>query len=473
MEDKIMKLFDFKKLFVVIFAALITMSVAVGCGGDDDSHTPDNTPEKPSNNTDDNHNQDSYSDQNKEPDISEEEPILEETHFTIVFNSDGGSDVSTQIVIQNAKIEKPADPKKDGFSFVAWNNGETEYDFDTPVTANITLTAIWQKDVVTVTSVILDKETIDITIGQSKTLTLVVEPNNATYESISWFSDNPTVVSVNEKGTIKALTPGQATITVCIGEKCAKCIVTTRNIIIPEGCIAGAFSVSDDKMIAFSSGNLQYKASTQTWRFASSQTDVIGYDNRYISRSYDGWIDLFGWGTGDNPANFSTNKNNYSEFYDWGRNIEDGNTWYTLSTEEWRYLLEIRTNAKEKIGVASVNGTNGLILLPDNFNIPSDLTFNCGVASQSGSTYFKTVNEYSAEQWAMMESVGAVFLPTASQRKGDMISYVGDKGAYWTSTPIGLYGARELYFISDVISSPIYHSTGRYYGFSVRLVRTL
>ncbi len=72
-----------------------------------------------------------------------------------------------------------------------------------------------------------------------------------------------------------------------------------------EGSLVGKFSVSSSKQVSFSKGNLQYQASTNTWRFAESQTDYIGAANKNISATYDGWIDLFGWGTSgyDNTAN--------------------------------------------------------------------------------------------------------------------------------------------------------------------------
>lgn len=69
------------------------------------------------------------------------------------------------------------------------------------------------------------------------------------------------------------------------------------------------FSVAPGRQVFFSPGNLQYNAAagthqcaegtTQpgTWRFAEHQWDYIGSDNTNISASYNGWIDLFGWGT--------------------------------------------------------------------------------------------------------------------------------------------------------------------------------
>ena len=60
----------------------------------------------------------------------------------------------------------------------------------------------------------------------------------------------------------------------------------------------------------FSQGNLQYQASTNTWKFADNQYDYVGSTNSNISSFYSGWIDLFGWGTsGYHDANDPYNVN--------------------------------------------------------------------------------------------------------------------------------------------------------------------
>ena len=62
--------------------------------------------------------------------------------------------------------------------------------------------------------------------------------------------------------------------------------------------VTSSFFVSPTKRVVFSPGNLQYNASTDTWRFALHQWEYIGETNKNIlSKTYDGWIDLFGWGT--------------------------------------------------------------------------------------------------------------------------------------------------------------------------------
>ena len=75
---------------------------------------------------------------------------------------------------------------------------------------------------------------------------------------------------------------------------------------------------------------------------------------------------MFGWGTGNNPTNKSSNYDDYPTFVDWGVNkigSDAPNTWRSLTKEEWAYIILGRYNAEELKGVAQVNGVNGLILL--------------------------------------------------------------------------------------------------------------
>ncbi|MBQ8056670.1 MAG: hypothetical protein IJ270_07670 [Paludibacteraceae bacterium] len=230
-----------------------------------------------------------------------------------------------------------------------------------------------------------------------------------------------------------------------------------------RGFLPGVFSVSDSTKVQFSQGNLQYQASTDTWRFAEHQYDMVGIgygltddeedcyvggtvlnsDNREISPKYNGWIDLFGWGTGDNPTKVSTNYEDYSIFEDWGDNeISNGgnvsDAWFTLSYDEWDYLLNDRPNASSKKGVAMVNGVNGLVLLPDDCNL------------QIGANY-------NSSEWKKMEEAGAVFLPAAGYRdfgnNGIYVDDCGEIGYYWTYNydyTEGSYTSEEFWFIESV-----------------------
>ena len=64
--------------------------------------------------------------------------------FTVTFDSDGGSAVAAVTVKSGEKAAKPTDPAKDGYTFKGWLLGDAEYNFDTPVTGDITLKAKWE-----------------------------------------------------------------------------------------------------------------------------------------------------------------------------------------------------------------------------------------------------------------------------------------------------------------------------------------
>ncbi len=235
----------------------------------------------------------------------------------------------------------------------------------------------------------------------------------------------------------------------------------------PQGAINRLFSVSDSEQVYFSKGNLQYQASTDTWRFAENQWDCIGKDNSNISPSYSGWIDLFGWGTGDNPANSSTNSGDYVVFNDWGSNkISNGGgmTWRTLTIGEWAYVFDKRnTTSGIRYAKAQVDGVNGVILLPDDWSGAYNLkNTNEYDASFSG-------NQISATDWiSKLEANEAVFLPAAGWRGVTGVYDVGSGGGYWSATYDGSDRAYGVGFYDSYLSAGYWYY--REDGRSVRLV---
>ena len=208
----------------------------------------------------------------------------------------------------------------------------------------------------------------------------------------------------------------------------------------PHDALAGRFSInSDGDVVAFSPGNLRYNAATQLWSFAPAQNAIVGADNANISDSYDGDIDLFGWGTsgynGVMPYLTDDNDNIYAPIgkditgtnYDWG--LFNKAPWRTMTAAEWEYLLSTRENAAAKNGNATVDEVPGLVLLPDEWTLPEGLTFTAQPLDY-------TTNTYTAGQWAEMEAAGAVFLPAAARRQvKDIYNITSNRrGYYWTSS---------------------------------------
>ncbi len=247
---------------------------------------------------------------------------------------------------------------------------------------------------------------------------------------------------------------------------------------INEGTLPGVFTVSSDKKVRFSKGNLQYQPSTRTWRFAEQQWETIGVVNdiyqtqrqrtgfsmsQYMDFdivptslcpnkiNHELWLDLFWFG--------SSGKNNFypeekcdevkmikpdkDTDYDWGRYcsiINGGNKaglWRTLTAEEWNYLFNERANAKKLFGFIILEGIKGLVLLPDNYiNVINDEELyptRDSSLSKKGNNYynknknnFDSAKEVSLANWVKMQEAGAIFLPNVELWLVEEIRYEGD-----------------------------------------------
>ena len=296
----------------------------------------------------------------------------------------------------------------------------------------------------------------------------------------------------------------------------ALCCMMTASAI--PGALTGKFSTNSTgtKAIQFSQGNLQYQASTDTWQFAEKQYDVIGKDNEKISETYNGWIDLFGFGTsGYNdryPYMTSEDPQAYgagakmsitSTEYDWGVHnaiSNGGNTkgkWRTLDNEIYG-IIDKRPNAAKLFGFGSVNEINGLILLPDGWTDPDGLpafkpALENGLAkTEYGYLYENPNNDnfshntYTEQEWNnIMQANGAVFLPVTGYRLATTCKGVSEEGkiemgGYWTTQYPGWttdsYVAEFNSFAIGSLALGNAYSDGTpgnnfHYGYAVRLIK--
>jgi hypothetical protein len=294
----------------------------------------------------------------------------------------------------------------------------------------------------------------------------------------------------------------------------------------------GVFTVADGRRVRFAPGNLQYQASTGTWRFAQHQYDAIGnaagnsvFDDSRSTQA--AWIDLFGWGTSGwenrdsnegkdtiiyyRPYDYMGNivgssaygygprhKEGYVYTYtfslvgdyensDWGvynAISNGGNTagqWRTLTGgtgKEWEYLMKTR-GASTVSGVsnarylkAKVNNINGYIIFPDDFILPEgiDIT-NSQINISSYLAWTNVSSSLTSADWMKMEVAGAIFLPCTGYRSysSNNPSFTADNGYYWSSS---YYNAQNAYNIQMGGGSPMFDAnSAKRIGCSVRLVR--
>ena len=74
----------------------------------------------------------------------QKDPVSSE--YTVTFDSNGGSSVASQSIVDGGTATKPRNPTKIGYTFIGWYYGNTLYNFNTPVSCNITLVAHYQNN---------------------------------------------------------------------------------------------------------------------------------------------------------------------------------------------------------------------------------------------------------------------------------------------------------------------------------------
>ena len=257
--------------------------------------------------------------------------------------------------------------------------------------------------------------------------------------------------------------------------------------------LPGVFTVGKNKQIQFSPGLLQYRASTDTWRFAQSQLDFIGEDNLKASPTYSGWIDLFGYGCSgyDNkyPWQSSRNLEDYAPTfddgitgteYDWGIHcqIQNGGpkgSWRLTTCDDWYYLLSCRENAKNLATLVYIDTIKGLLLLPDGWENTLNLNLYFPENDVStGEEGLQDKNHLSKAQWKKLEKTGAVLLPYPGSRQHEGIAVVYQPSTktatYWCST--SLYEGASPWILWETPDRAVCHAYSvKSQGCPIRLVK--
>ena len=117
---------------------------------------------------------------------------------TVTFQSEGGSEVASQIRA-NTPADQPADPTKEGYTFIGWYKGEEKWNFADAVTEAMTLTAKWQLNRYTITLKPENGgEDIVITQNYSTAITAPANPTKTGYTFAGWDRESPTTMPAED-----------------------------------------------------------------------------------------------------------------------------------------------------------------------------------------------------------------------------------------------------------------------------------
>ena len=114
------------------------------------------------------------------------------TKYVVTFDTDGGSAITKKMVEEGKSVVRPNNPTKSGYSFKEWQLDRKTYNFNTKVTKDIILKAIWEKLVFY--KVVFDSDggtkVNDLEVGRNKTVAKPNDPTKSGYKFVGWYLGN-------------------------------------------------------------------------------------------------------------------------------------------------------------------------------------------------------------------------------------------------------------------------------------------
>ena len=270
--------------------------------------------------------------------------------------------------------------------------------------------------------------------------------------------------------------------------------------IVYDNLASKTFKVAADKSVRFTPGNLQYigsKAGKEHWQLAPTQYSYLGTANAKPANAdagatFNGDVDLFGWGEvaapfkgstvnseylgtevpgGNTPLpaanDWATKFNNGTKLYiDYAKDVEysAAGSYITLSKDQWVYLFANQQFALCQVTLSNGSKVNGVAVAPSGVDAATMTGYGFAVlGAGSGSSRF-TDNPIDQD---VIDSNGLLFLPAAGFRSGASVGGVGAYGYYWSTTSSSETNAYNVYFHGSYFNSA--SSSNRFNGFSVRL----
>ena len=197
-------------------------------------------------------------------------------------------------------------------------------------------------------------------------------------------------------------------------------------LVAPDGAIQGVFSISETERVFFSKGNLILE--NETYRFADNQYDYLG--SYTIANSQ----------TLKNPRDFFHPKNDFDAISNATISNTSSENWGLLTRDEWNYILNKRNIPSYTIYIDGLK-IQGRLILPDGW-----------VAPNNAVNLTESQNVISLDEIKILESAGALFLPSAGQ--GMYHEYLNDQYRHFVKN-LGFSSCH--YYVKDPSYSYTYY----------------
>ena len=136
---------------------------------------------------------------------------------------------------------------------------------------------------IAVTGISMSEDCLFLTKGQSYTLKATVVPDNATNKTVQWTTSDASVATVDQNGTVNAISSGDATITASAGDKSATCAVS---VIIPVTSITlnkTSLTLEKGSYEVLTATVSPQDATNKEVKWTSSDASVASVDNGVVT----------------------------------------------------------------------------------------------------------------------------------------------------------------------------------------------
>lgn len=339
---------------------------------------------------------------------------------------------------------------------------------------------------VTATSIILDKTSLALTVGEQQTLTATVGPSNVTDKTVTWTSSDNTKATVSD-GKVTAVAVGTVTITAKAGDKTAICIVTISPIGVSTITLDKttlAFFIGDQQTITATVSPSNAVDKTVTW--TSSDTTKVTINNGKVTAVATGVATITAkaggktatcsvtvkdgivingvrWATCNvsAPGSFVNSPEVVGMYFLW--NSKTGGP-ATGTVSSWDFFWEGGYTSPS----AADTWTAANDPSPAGYRVPTYAEIQKLLDATKVAAVWTTQNGVYGEKFTDRTTNKSIFFPASGSRDGVTggLQSVGTNGSYWSSTA----QSSSTYHLNFTAKGAGYGYCSRSYGLNVRPV---
>ncbi|MBR2646368.1 MAG: InlB B-repeat-containing protein [Clostridia bacterium] len=325
------------------------------------------------------------------------------TQYTVTFNTDGGNAIEPAKVTTGRTVDAPAEPTKTSdewdYVFLGWYNGETQWNFNTSITEDVTLTAKWEQ---------LEKVNAETVINLIAALpdTLVMPKDINYLNAIQYANEKYNGLSDENKAAVTNASKLENVLSACKGYATVytpnvagvKAVPAVLHNSSPDVAVTGAVSTDETQGAIFTAtAEAGGKAAIQFVKFPAVsayekvyfyvRTDVADC-KLYIAEDTgsDGW--------GSNWVNNSGTINSYS--------INNANEWTLICVEvssnlissDWIMSIYTTEKVNTTLEVGAIIGYKTPAMEKIETSLQLGVTADTGTTNDYGKVYNLTQEQY-------------------------------------------------------------------------------